>query len=114
MQRVATVIGQGCSICLLLLAAVIPNVDCCVLHFLVEHHHEEKEGPAEEQRARESVVHVSRRDRADNRGSDASRSHVHLDRLPGCRSRCRGQVCMADALRGDDRFRNGCGAVLLR
>lgn len=114
MRRIATIIGQTCSICLLLLVSAIPQADCCGLYFLVEHHHEEEEGPAEEHRWRESVVQVSRRSRAEHRPSDASRSQPHLDCLSDRRALSQGQVCLADALRGATRFQNGCGAVLLR
>lgn len=114
MRRVATIIGQSCSICLLLFAAAIPQADCCGLYFLVEHHHEEKEGPAEEHRGRESVVQVSRRYRAEHRSSHGSRLQTHLDRLSDRSAIDQAQVWLADALRGAARFQNGCGAVLLR
>lgn len=113
MKRVAAILGHGCSILLLLLAAAIPDVDCCALRLFGENHHEEKEGPGEEHRARESVVHTSRRHREDTRNCHVPESHLHSNQLQFCDSRSRGQVCIADALRGDLRLRNGCGAVLL-
>ena len=102
MKRVAAILGHGCSIWLLLLAAAIPDVDCCALRLFVENHHEEKEGPGEEHRAKESVVHFSRRHRADTRGCHVPGLHVHSNQLHTRDSRSRGQVCIADALRGDN------------
>ena len=112
MKRVTAILGHGCSIWMLLLAAAIPDLDCCALR-LFANHHEEKEGPGEEHRAKESVVHLSRRHRADTRDCHVPASHLHSNQLQSRDSRSRGQVCIADALLGAIRLRNGCGAVLL-
>ncbi len=113
MKRIAEIFGHGCSIWLLLLAAAIPDVDCCALRLFVENHHEEKETPGEEHRVRESLVHVSRRHRQDTRTCLANVWHRRSHRLYIRDSRRFGQVCIADSLRGESRLRNGCGAVLL-
>lgn len=104
---------QYFSICLLLVATSGPNLYQSAPRLLAEEEHRQS-GSHEEDRTKESLVDAGHRQRIESRtapprnwAAPRSCDPAHAD----CRN---GQVCMADALRGERRLHNGCGAELLR
>jgi hypothetical protein len=119
MKRIAAISWNGFSLWLLLFAVAVPHLDCCTPQLLSggpQEEKQEKDAPAEEQFAKESVAHGARRHRGDrSRGQlpGVSSSSLTLG-LHSRRDSSLGQVCVSDACRGTQRLAHGCGAVLLR
>jgi hypothetical protein len=104
---------QFFSICLLLVATSGPNLHHCVPRLLAEEEHRQS-GCHEEDRTKELLVNAAYRQRIESRtglprnwAAPRPCDPTHVDRRNG-------QVSMADALRGERRLHNGCGAELLR
>ena len=118
MKRMAAIIWHAFSIGLLLFVTAIPDLHCCLPRlFSAGCPKEEKEepgGPCHEKHDKESVGQPARRHRGNARGSQLPGSPLHSVRLHARDAGRHGPVCIADGLRGEDRLRNGCGAVLLR
>jgi len=115
MKRWTTAIRQSFGIWLLA-AAVLSHVPfggpLCLGEKSREQSEEEKNGPGEEERAKEAVVHAVRRH---GRGHH-ERQPLETSSLPKalhpCAAAWQRQLCLADAMRGERGFYNGCGATL--
>lgn len=115
MKRWATAIWPCFCIGLLLLATAAPYVHPYGPCHLAEQPWEEKEeknGPVEEERAKEAVVHAVRRHCPGHRKEQSRVAFPHPSALHPRAAARRGQLCLADAMRGERGFHNGCGATL--
>ena len=104
---------QFFSICLLLVATSGPNLYQCVPRLLAEEEHRQS-GCHEEDRTKESLVNAGHRRRIESRTAPPRIWAALRSRDPARAYGRNGQVCTADALRGERRLHNGCGAELLQ
>ena len=118
MTRWATAIWQCFGIWLLLVATAVPHVHPSGPRHLAEQSREEKEdkeeknGPGEEELAKEAVVHAVRRHGRGHRERQSLEASS-LPKAPHPRAAAwQGQLCLADAMRGERGLYNGCGATL--
>ncbi len=102
---------QYSSICLLMAATSGPNLHFCPPRLLAEEEHRQSRSH-EEDRAKELPVNSAHRQRIESCATTRRNSPAPCYCETG-RASCRdGQVVMPDALRGERRLHNGCGADL--
>ncbi|MCU0981867.1 MAG: hypothetical protein MUF25_22170 [Pirellulaceae bacterium] len=115
MKRWATAIWPCFCIGLLLVGTAAPHVHPDGARHLAEQPREEKEeknAPSEEERAKEAVVHAVRRHGFGHRERQTREAFPHPSALHPRAAAWQGQLCPADAMRGERGFYNGCGATL--
>lgn len=115
MRRWATAIWPCFCVWLLLAGTAAPHVHLYGPRHLAEQPREEKEeknAPSEEERAKEAVVHAVRRHGRGHRERQSLEASPVPTALHPRAAAWLGQLCLADAMRGERGFYNGCGATL--